>query len=71
MISFNYLSLILSLIQHLLISYCLYFAESSYSLAIFGVTDANPAPGLEETAEGEEANEIPAGLEEWTAEGIV
>ena len=38
----------------------------SYS---FGVTDADPAPGPKETAEGEEALEVPPDLKEWTAEG--
>ena len=52
--------------------YTLYFAESSYSLAILGVTDANPATGIEETMEGEEeANELTAGLEEWTTKGAI
>ena len=38
----------------------------------FGVTDPDPSPNLEETAEGEEeAIEVPPGLEEWTAEGAV
>lgn len=47
-------------------------AKSSYSPSILGVIDADHAPNLMETEEGEEeANEASTGLEEWTAKGAV
>ena len=56
--------------MHRLFSFIL--VESSYSPAIFCVTGANLTPNLEETMEGEEqASEVPASLDEWTAEDAV